>query len=66
MSHYILTEDQENDIYEVKMIFKMVVDLSANIPHDSITLDPNGLLALLSVTEKKLPASKDLRFVSKH
>lgn len=64
---YELTEDQENDIDDVRLLFRLIVDLSCAVPPGkTVQLDPDSLIALLSVAEQKLPTAKDMRVVEHH
>lgn len=61
MNYYLLSEDQEQQIDEVRLLFRMIVDLSAAaVPGKTVQLDPDSLIALLSVMEQKLPTHKDM------
>ena len=65
MAHYILSEDQVNDLCNAIDTLQLVIDLSnAVYPAKTVQIDPSGLSALLSSLQKQLPTDKQMPFIS--
>lgn len=66
MSHYIITEDQVNDIIKAIHIHQVIIDLGCGIhPKAAVSVDAEALVDLMCVARDLLPEEKDLQFVSR-
>lgn len=64
MSHFELSEEQEQCIYHARYTLQFVSDLVNAIPDQSIVqIDPRGLSALLAAVQSQLPTDKELPFI---
>ncbi len=65
MSHFQLSEEQEQCIYHARYTLQLVSDLVDAIPDKTIVqIDPRGLSALISAVQRNLPTDKELPFIS--
>ncbi len=65
MSHFQLSEEQEQCIYHARYTLQLVSDLVDAIPDKTIVqIDPRGLSALLVAVQSQLPTDKDMPFVA--
>ena len=62
MSGFHLTEAQERDLYDARLICQLVIDLSTAITAKEMQIDPAALMALCAVLESKLPTSQALSY----
>ncbi|MDI1278064.1 hypothetical protein [Methylobacter sp.] len=65
MSHFELSEEQEQCIYYARYTLQLVCDLADAIPPDKTTvqIDPRGLSALIVSVQQQLPTHKDMPFI---
>jgi hypothetical protein len=65
MPHYILTEDQEHEIYEVIWSMQLVIDLADAVPLDKtvVQIDSRALSSFLTDIQKRLPKSEELSYI---
>jgi hypothetical protein len=65
MPHYILTEDQEHEIYEVIWSMQLVIDLADAVPLDKtvVQIDSRALSSFLTDMQKRLPKSEELSYI---
>lgn len=65
MSHFQLSEEQEQCIYYARYTLQLVIDLACAAPENqAVPIDPVGLSTLLSSVRDKLPTDKDMPFIS--
>jgi len=61
MSHYALTEEQQYEIHHARLLCQFVIDLTTAVPRDKqLDIDPEGLSALCTVIQSKLPTHQTL------
>ncbi len=60
MSHYALTEDQQYEIHNARLLCQLVIDLTTENPRKRVELDAEALAVLCSAIQSKLPTEQAL------
>ncbi|MDD5276765.1 MAG: hypothetical protein PHR16_11885 [Methylovulum sp.] len=60
MSHYALTEEQQYEIHNARLLCQLVIDLSSNNPKKQVEVDVEALAVLCSAIQSKLPTEQSL------
>ena len=64
MSHYELTEDQQHEIHNARLICQFVIDLSTENPRKRVEVDVEALAVLCATIQNKLPTEETLAWHS--
>jgi len=60
MNHYALTEEQQYEIHNARLICQFVIDLTTENPRKRIEIDAEALAVLCSAIQDKLPTEQSL------
>ncbi len=65
MSHFLLSESQENSIHRVRLSLSLIATLADHIPPErQAQIDPGELSSLLWLLTDQLPTAQDMPFQS--
>jgi hypothetical protein len=64
MSHYILSEEQVNNVLKAIQVQQVLIDLAcAANPNTAVSIDADALATVLSLTRDLLPDECSMQFV---